>query len=156
VTLLGLFGAACEEPCNRNGCDALQKHLATDGGPRIAGIVASESDVVGNGCQECGFVAAEIKAWPVEQEVTTDAELRAATASTPQSTMATENGRYTLPVPPGLYVVCFQSSCFNASAATGETTTLNVRLINGISQGFISVFGSEQLMAKDALILPPS
>jgi hypothetical protein len=151
---MGMLGAACN-PCNRDGCDALQRHAPSEGGPRIAGVVASESDVVGNGCQECGFAAVEIKAWPTDEEVTTEAELSAVAKGSGDSATSAANGEYSLPLAPGLYVVCFQNSCFNARVETQATTTLNVRLINGVSSGFLSVPGRDQLAPKDAIFLAP-
>ena len=154
LTLLGLFGAACN-PCNRDGCDALQRRAPSEGGPRLAGVVASETDVVVDGCQECGFAAVDINAWPTDQEVTTEAELSLVAKGSADSARSSANGEYSLPLAPGLYVVCFQNSCFNARVDTKETTTLNVRLINGVSSGFLSVPGRDQLATKDAIFLAP-
>lgn len=125
---------------------------------RIAGVTASESDVVANGCQECAFASQlAVSAWTVEKAVTTDDEVRAATSGTPTATtISSEVGQYALPLEPGAYVVCFQLSCFNASVTLGSTTTLNVRLINGISRGFLGEGGSGTLSAHDALFRPPS
>jgi hypothetical protein len=154
LTLLGLFGAACN-PCNRDGCDALQRRAPSEGGPRLAGVVVSETDVVVNGCQECGFAAVDIKAWPTDHEVTTESELSMVAKGSADSTRSSANGEYSLPLVTGLYVVCFQNSCFNARVDTKETTTLNVRLINGVSSGFLSVPGRDQLAMKDAIFLAP-
>ena len=148
------MGAACN-PCNRDGCDALQRRAPREGGPRIAGVVASESDAVVNGCQECDFAAVDIKAWPTDQEVTTEAELSRVAQGSADSTRSSANGEYSLPLAPGMYVVCFQNSCFNARADTEEATTLNVRLINGVSSGFLSVPGRDKLVPKDAIFLAP-
>jgi hypothetical protein len=57
------------------------------------------------------------------------------------STRSSTSGEYSLPLAPGIYVVCFQNSCFNAGTNADEATTLNVRLINGVSSGFLSVPG---------------
>ena len=51
--------ASCT-PCNREGCDAMASAAAQSGHSAIAGIVASESDTVGNGCQECRFGVAAL------------------------------------------------------------------------------------------------
>ena len=149
-----MLGTACD-PCNRDGCDALQRRAPGEEAPRIAGIVASESDAVANGCQECGFAAVDIKAWPVEQEVTTEAELSTVAKGSADSTRSSANGEYSLPLAAGMYVVCFQNSCFNARVDMEETTTLNVRLIFGISRGFLSVPGRNELVPKDAIFLAP-
>jgi hypothetical protein len=151
---MAMLGAACN-PCNRDGCDALQRRAPRAGAPRIAGVVASETDAVVNGCQECGFAAVDIKAWPTDQEVTTEAELSLVAKGSADSTRSSTSGEYSLPLAPGIYVVCFQNSCFNAGTNADEATTLNVRLINGVSSGFLSVPGRDNLIAKDAIFLAP-
>lgn len=157
LRLLGFLGIACQ-PCNRDGCDALQSRASDTGTARIAGIAASESDLVSNGCQECAFASElDVNAWAVEQPVTTDDELRAATSGTPTANaISSATGQYELRLAAGAYVVCFQISCFNASVVAGHTTTLNVRLINGVSRGFLGEGGSGTLSAHDAMFRPPS
>jgi len=154
--LLAAFGVACQ-PCNRDGCDALQMRAPDSGMGRIAGVAASESDVVANGCQECAFASGvTVSAWAVEQAVATDSELSAATSGTPAATTTCGGaGQYALPLAAGAYVVCFDASCFNASVTLARTTTLNVRLINGISRGFLAEGGSGTLNALDAMFRPP-
>jgi hypothetical protein len=156
LLLLGVFGVACQ-PCNRDGCDALQSRAPDTGMGRIAGVTASESDAVNNGCQECAFASGiEVSAWAVVQTITTDDELGTATNGAPAaSAICSEAGQYALPLAAGAYVVCFQNSCFNASVTLGRTTTLNVRLINGVSRGFVGEGGSGTLSALDAMFLPP-
>lgn len=156
LLLLGIFGVACE-PCNRDGCDALQSRASDTGVARIAGVAASESDVVNNGCQECAFASElDVDAWAVEQTVTTEDELRAATSGTPTANATSSAaGRYELPLAAGAYVVCFQVSCFNASVVAGRTTTLNVRLINGVSRGFLAEGGSGTFSTHDAIFRSP-
>jgi hypothetical protein len=152
--LIGILGTACD-PCNRDGCDALQRRAPRESTSRIAGVVASETDVVRNGCQECGFATVDIKAWPTDQEVTTEAELSMVAKGSADRTRSSANGEYSLPLATGMYVVCFQNSCFNARAEAGETTTLNVRLVDGVSSGFLSVPGRNELVPKDAIFLGP-
>jgi hypothetical protein len=156
--LLGILAVAACQPCNRDGCDALQSRAADTGSGRIAGVAASESDAVSNGCQECAFASGTgVSAWAVEQAVTTDDELRAATSGAPTATATcSEAGQYALPLAAGAYLVCFQNSCFNASVLLQHTTTLNVRLINGVSRGFLAEGGGNTLSALDAMFLPPS
>lgn len=155
LLLLGIVAMACE-PCNRDGCDALQWRAGDTGEGRIAGVVASESDVVDNGCQECAFAAGlEVRAWAVEQAATSDSELTSATSGTPTaSALCSKAGQYALPLEAGAYVVCFQNSCFNANV-TGRTTTLNVRLINGVSRGFLAEGGSPRLSPVEAMFRSP-
>lgn len=154
--LVVLLGVACQ-PCNRDGCDALQSRASETGMARIAGMAASESDVVSNDCQECPFASElEVSAWAVEQAATTDDEVRAATSGAPTaSATSSKTGQYSLPLTAGAYVVCFQISCFNASVTLGRTTTLNVRLINGVSRGFLGEGGSGTLSAHDAMFRSP-
>lgn len=153
VVLLALALAGCEE-CAREGCDALGQHADNGAEARVAGVVASESDVVANDCQECGFAAADIEAWSVEQEATTEAQVAAALAEPSQgSARAGADGRFSLALSPGHYVVCVNQSCFNAETRASTTTTLNVKLINGVSQGFIGQPG--QALRRLAAIFRP-
>jgi len=159
LILLGFAGAACQ-PCNRDGCDALRTRAPERGMGRIAGVVASESDVVNNDCQECAFAAdVSTRAWPVAEPVASDDELRAVTAATAGppllTTTTSATGQYSLVLPSQSFVVCFQSSCFNATAAPNLTATLNVRLVNGVSHGFLWEVGSSDWAEQDALFLPP-
>jgi hypothetical protein len=124
---------------------------------RVAGVVASESDVVGNGCQPCGLASGvEVQAWATEQAVMTDDELRSATAGAVAATASTSSaGQYALELEPGRYAVCVQNSCFNASIGETSTTTLNVRLVLGISRGFLAENGDQAMQQQDALTRGP-
>ena len=144
----------CNEECNRDGCDALTKHASSG---VVAGVVASESDVVSNDCQECTFAQARVRAWPVDSAAQTDAELRAVVMGAPSASAESgANGRYRLDdLPSGALLVCVgSSSCFNVDALGPGTTTLNVKLIDGISSGFVGASG-QALERVDALMLPP-
>jgi hypothetical protein len=151
-----LLVSSCDA-CDRDGCDALERRAAEAGSrPRIAGIVAIESDVVENGCQECGFAVAEVKVWSAEQAVEDEAELAELTRGEPVARGASgDDGTYAIDVEAGAYVVCFNASCFNATVEDAGTSTLNVRLINGVSSGFFAPPGAGPLSRQDALFLPP-
>lgn len=151
VALSALLGGC--DSCPREGCDALETHARAG---KLAGVVASESDVVANDCQECGFAEAPVRAWRVAEPVTDDADLRAAVMNPPDAeTTSGSDGKYRLDeLPSGALLVCVSSSCFNVETRGDLTTTLNVRLVNGISSGFVGVTG-EALARTDARLLPP-
>ena len=151
AALSALLGGC--ESCPREGCEALSTHARAG---KVAGVVASESDVVANDCQECGFAEAPVRAWRVAEPVADDDDLRAAVINAPDGeTTSGSDGMYRLDeLPSGALLVCVSSSCFNVEVRDDLTTTLNVRLINGISSGFIGVTG-EALQRIDARHLPP-
>jgi hypothetical protein len=154
-----LVGTACFAcaPCDNEACDAMSKRAPEQASQtRVAGIVASQSDVVANDCQECQFAEAPVHAWSRAKTVTTDAELREVAVGTPAaSSTSSKQGVYTLSLEAGDYLQCVQSSCFNVSAVEGRTTTLNVRLINGISSGFVRLPSASSFTRVDGLFLPP-
>lgn len=146
--------AGCQDECNREGCDALTAHASSASAPGVAGVIASESDVVANDCQECGFAAADIDAWGVDREVQTEADVEAALIPPAVGIARAESdGKYSLALPAGHYVVCVNQSCFNVEVGDG-TTTLNVKLINGVSRGFVGKQG-EALRGVDGIFRPP-
>jgi hypothetical protein len=147
--------AACET-CDRDGCDALSTRAGqATGQTRVAGVVASESDVVGNGCQECGFAEAQVRAWPRSTEVTSEEDARPVAMGAPAASgSAGKDGRYSLALEAGEYLVCFNLSCFNADVVAGRTTTINVRLINGVSSGYVGSPDTDELSRVDAVFLP--
>ena len=70
------------------------------------------------------------------------------------SASAGKDGRYSLALEAGKYLVCFNISCFNAEVAAGRTTTINVRLINGVSSAHVGSPDTDKLSRVDAVFLP--
>jgi hypothetical protein len=145
-------------PCERTACEALSHRANAHGDEsRVAGIVASESDAVANDCAECSFAGSQqVYAWLLDMPVTTNAEVRNITTASPPvaTTTSAADGKYALPLDPGPYVVCVQISCFNATAVANQTTTLNLRLINGIGSAFLGLPGTSSLTTEGGFELP--
>jgi len=157
--LLGLAPLlmACGEPCNRAGCDALQTRAAeTEGQTRVAGIVAYLSDMVGNGCQECGFAEqATVKAWALAELMNDPTEIATITAEAPNATTQVTGGSYSLDLGSGHHLVCVSNGCFNVTAVAKRTTTLNVRMVDGVSRGFVGEPDVKGVAEVDAFLVVP-
>ncbi len=155
---MAVAGCLACSPCERTACEALSQRASAGGREsRVAGILASESDAVANDCQECSFAAAQqVYAWPVDAPAKTSADVRAATTATPPLAKATSSadGRYALALDSGIYLVCAHISCFSVTVFGGRTTTLNMRLINGPSSGFLGLPDSSNLTRVEGLELP--
>ncbi len=159
VGVMAIGACVACNPCERSGCDALSQHARANGNEsRIAGILASESDSVGNDCAECAFAGSqEVFAWQVDAPAKTSADVRATTTAAPPSAKANSSadGTYALPLESGAYLVCVQIFCFNAAVVAQRTTTLNVRIINGIYSGFLGMPDSSNLTREAGLERPP-
>jgi hypothetical protein len=155
--LLALTGCS-SSTCPREGCDALERRAGDSGGTsRVAGVVASESDVVANGCQECGFASATVSAWTRTGDATSSAAVREETASPPlASVIAGSDGRYSLALEVGEYWICSGIACFGATVEAGRTTTLNIKLINGVSSGFVALPGAPSVTRVGGIERPPA
>jgi hypothetical protein len=152
-----LLGCQSGDDCDRSGCAAMTLRQADSAGKSvIAGVVASETDYVINDCRECTFASANVEAWARSEEVTTEEQLANVIEASPiDATVAGDDGRYLLELDPGDYVLCFgSSSCFSASVVAERTTTLNVKLIDGISSGYLALPGASDFTRSSALQKP--
>ena len=53
--------------CDRSGCQAMNSPAQADGlGQGIVGVVASESDLIANGCQTCSLSQGSLQVWSSE------------------------------------------------------------------------------------------
>jgi hypothetical protein len=133
----GLVGAVvaggCSQPCDRKGCDAYARPATGPAaGAGIAGVLVSESDVVGNGCQECGFGSGEIQIWATPTLVADQAAAAAVVNGAPATFTVMASGRYERALDPGAYLVCAsQGECAAVTVPTAGRVTVNVRQIEG-------------------------
>ena len=123
--------AACN-PCNRGGCDATAKPAADNGKSELAGFISSESDVVGNGCQECPFASTTLAIWAASGPVTDVAGARAIIQAGPAAVTLQADGSYRQALAPGNYLLCnYQSSCVGVAVVAGHATPVNLRMFFG-------------------------
>ena len=160
--MVGLAGwltcCASAGSCPREGCDALNSRVGDGAGVSgVAGLIASESDVVANGCQECGFAAAPVAAWAHQGNEANTSVLRDETSGPAlASVTAGSDGKYALALEPGNYWICSGIACFGASVVEGHTTTLNIKLINGISTGYLALPDVQSITKIAAIERPPT
>jgi hypothetical protein len=154
LTLVSLLACGGDDDCNREGCDALSRHVANEQDTtRVAGYVAYATDVVKNGCQECGFVdESSVRAWAIDEPLEDSVDVISIMDIAPDATTTTNEGAYSIELPAeGLYLVCVANGCFNVNVAVKQTTTLNVRLVYGIPQGYVGKSGADELREVDSL-----
>jgi hypothetical protein len=128
--------AGCSADCARQGCDALAQRAAQNG-PGVAGVVASESDLVADGCAECSFDQATVEIWPTESPVTSADDARMLTAASGTPVTVSANPRFAEPLEQGNYLVCVRPNCVAVEVRT-ETITVNVKRRNGPTSFFLA------------------
>jgi len=136
-----LFGAVASllgcSDCDRQGCEALRQR-APGRATGIGGVVAASSDVVGDGCQECGFESGgAVPIWKAEGVVSTPAAANDVLATADPVHASVRAGRFFAPLEPGSYLVCSVPNCINVTVAADTTTTVNVKLRNGPTSFFV-------------------
>ena len=141
VALVALAGPllGCED-CAREGCDSLVQQ-APQKGTGLGGVVAESSDVVVNGCSECGFGAATVQAWRVEAPMSESAMASLVQQRTPDWEEQVSE-RYHHPLEPGSYVLCVRPSCIHLTIAEGQTLTANIKRRNGPTGFFVGAGAS--------------
>jgi hypothetical protein len=126
--------AACDS-CDREGCDALGDSVRQRGtGANLAGVAASRSDVVANGCQECTFAEVTVQFWSIPDVVESQAMLDelAPSIGEPLQTLSVDKN-YELNLADGAYLACVGSSpasCASFSLGAQQQATLNIRVGN--------------------------
>jgi hypothetical protein len=149
--VLGLAAVPACSVCDRAGCDATGDPIADTGHTALAGVVASESDVIGNGCQTCTFGTANLAIWRTSGPVADNASARAVVgASAPTVSLKAEQ-RYVLTLDSGSYLVCQVPDCVSVDVVPGHVTTVHIKEINGPTQ-FI-VFDAQARAARTAATL---
>ncbi len=110
---------------------------ADDGGSAIAGTLASESDIVGNGCQMCPFTSATISIWPAPGPVADNASADAIVNGAAAEVTFGADMAYRHAFVPGSYLICVRPYCVGVAVVAGHVTPVNVKLVNGPSRFFV-------------------
>ena len=145
LALLALACLACAD-CDRSGCEAYAEPAGRPINQGVAGVVAHETDVVENGCQECGFTSAHMRGWLTPTLVTTEAEAGMLSATT--ATFDLDSGaHYYRSLDAGHYLLCLAHSepatpCVSFTIAPEQVTTVNVKLIEGPAKLLVFDAGS--------------
>lgn len=105
--------------------------MADTGQAAIAGVVASESDVIGNGCQACPLGTATLAIWKTSGPVTDDAGAQAVVDASAATMTIQADQRYAQALDPGSYLICQRPFCVSADIAAGHVTTVHIMQING-------------------------
>jgi hypothetical protein len=123
--------------CDRQGCESLERR-APERGTGIGGVVAVSSDVVADGCQECGFESGgAVAIWAVDGWVSTPAAANQVLAAADPVWANVLDGRFYAPLAPGQYLVCATPNCVNVTVPADTTTTVNIKHRNGPTSFFV-------------------
>jgi hypothetical protein len=137
-----VHGCSSNSDCDRSGCDAMTSP-ASGISVGIAGVVASESDLVENGCHECPFGQAQVEIWKVDTPITPEADVRSVVLGKPRIVTIVAAPFFRKTLDPGTYVVCMESACVEVSVEPGLVTTVNIMKGFG-TQNFWIAEGSGQ------------
>lgn len=132
---------SCDLPsdCDRAGCDAIDEpagFATIESG--LAGAAASQSDVVENGCGECGLADGALYVWgsPTPIETQEDAQALVDAAGLYQYIEFHET--YEREETPGDYLVCpeleEETTCAAVTVGDSEVVTVHVRYLNAPSE----------------------
>jgi hypothetical protein len=135
------LGLSCAD-CDREGCDALGR-AAPQAGTGIAGVVATSSDVVANGCQECPSGGASLEIWRTDAAITSQPAASAVASEREPDVAANVSGRYSQALGPGTHLLCVRPNCIGLSIAADETLTVNIKRREGPTGFFVGPFDAE-------------
>ncbi|HEX7598842.1 MAG TPA: hypothetical protein VF518_11550 [Polyangia bacterium] len=131
---------ACSLFCERGGCDAAAKPATDKGQSEIAGAVASEGDVVENGCSECPFAKWPLSIWATSEPVNDVGRAKAIIQAGPAMVTLQADGRYRQALDAGSYLLCavigggYGTVCVGISVVAGHATPVNLQLNTGLSR----------------------
>jgi hypothetical protein len=131
VALLGAPGCTL---CDRSGCDALGTPASDEGQSAIAGVLAGESDSVGNGCQECAFASATLSIWAAPAPIGDSASANTLANGAPPDVTIQADRSYRQALDPGSYLLCRRPDCVSVTVVAGHVTPVNLKLIFGPTQ----------------------
>jgi hypothetical protein len=160
--------ASCK-PCERSACEAFEQpappsHVQSG----LAGVVAGEGDIIVDGCNECGWSAAELRVWPTSAPIADVAAARDVVNGGPPKLTFKADRRYEQALEAGHYLVCpipsacieggveFCSSpttCAAVSIPSRGVVTVNVGLGNGGAGVRVFDPGSHTSRPEAALML---
>jgi hypothetical protein len=122
-----------------------------DGRSGVAGAIAGLSDVVANGCQECGFTMAALAFWSTDSLVVDAANAKTIVNGTPPTATLDANARYQQDLAAGHYLVCRRPGCVAVDVAAGHITTVHVALPNGPPHFIVFDPSTKTLLETDDL-----
>jgi hypothetical protein len=125
----------------------------------VAGVVASESDVIGNGCQECGFASSTLDIWLTTGRVQ-DAVTAGTIVSTTPLVAVQADGHYQIELDPADYLLCVDVlgslPCVPFTVEMSKVTTVNVKRVFGPAGFLVFAPGSSVPTTAPVLNVTPS
>lgn len=130
VALCGAASSSCQK-CEVDGCEAFERPAATEMREGLAGVVALQSDLVRNGCQECGVGQATLLVWSTGELVRERGPAEAMADFEPDYEIRAD-ARYEQEIAAGNYLLCVLTAettrpCAAFEIAQGKVTTINLK-----------------------------
>lgn len=151
---LGIVMMGCSEPCEREACEEIDEPAHGEATPGIVGAIASESDVVTNGCQPCSYSSTTLELWATSSPIETKEAAKTLVEGASPTVKIEANSRYSQPMTPGNYLMCTGQSlrwCVNVDVGGAGSTTVHVKLIFGPTQFIVFAPGSNSPQRPSAL-----
>jgi hypothetical protein len=144
--------------CDQDGCDAVEHPVGdvsiTAG---IAGVAASESDLVANGCQECPLSEGTMQVWAVATAVTTAEQAQAVVDGGEPTLEININERYEQMLDAGEYLVCISGGETCAGITVGSAVvTVHARYVFGPASLIVFEPGSNEPRSDRIFALGPA
>jgi hypothetical protein len=123
-----LLSAACQ-PCERGGCAAVdtrsQGSISLSRG--LVGAIAVQSDVVVDGCQECGFGTAQLTIWETSERIGSSQAADRIVQTVASLRRIDADGRYEVSLDPGHFLICLlPERCAAITVPEAGVVNLNV------------------------------
>jgi hypothetical protein len=124
---------ACTPPCNTVGCDLASAPMEdVDLATGIAGVAFSLSDVVANGCQECGLTDGRLELIGIDEPIASaDTARDLLTLNTPDDVISFSDN-YAETLEAGVWLICSrgvegtEAACVSIDIAEGEVFTVHL------------------------------
>ena len=94
--------------CPREGCEAVDRPAKASIDRGLAGSAASPSDVVANGCQECGLTQGTLTVYAAASPITNEAVAAETFSNSEPAATIDIDGDYERALEPGWYLVCVE------------------------------------------------
>ena len=154
-----LFGLSCQaaSDCDRSGCREYGLPATATISQGIAGVFAFVSDLIEDGCQECGYYpVGKVLVWASSTSLArTEEAQQLVDSSSPIEIDA--NGRFELAVDPGHYLACALRAptmvCMSVGVIAHKVSTFNALIGEGVLD--VQVFEPNDHDARTNPILEP-
>ena len=123
------------ERCDRDGCQAVDQPARSHLVYGMAGSVATMSDIVENGCQECRLATGKLQIWASSTRITSAEEAQALRLQSASAQEIAIDEHFEEALPPGEYLVCIDDgspcACAGITVPSAGVVTVHLRFVFG-------------------------